>query len=72
MFWRHLDSPLNNVLELVVCLEVVRHLDMVIFVGPFQLNSSISNETFISGRAEASQIYLVCYELNGKKWIGKK
>lgn len=41
LFKRHLDNTLNNMLELLVSHEVVRHLGSVIFESPFQLSYSI-------------------------------
>jgi len=41
VFQRHLDNDLNNMLQLLVSPEVVRHLDQMIVVGPFQLKYSI-------------------------------
>lgn len=40
VFKRHLDNALNNVFYLLVSSEVVRQLDLMIFVGPFQVNYS--------------------------------
>ena len=37
VFQRHLDNALNNMLELLVSPEVVRQLDWMIVVGPFQM-----------------------------------
>jgi len=37
VFERHLANALNNVLELLVSPEVVRQLDWMMAVGPFQL-----------------------------------
>lgn len=35
---RYLDNTLNNMLQLLGSLKAVRWLDMMIFVGSFQLN----------------------------------
>ena len=41
VFKRLLDNALHNMLELLVSPEVVRQLDWMIVVGPFQLNYAI-------------------------------
>lgn len=38
---RHLDNALTNMLYLLISPEVVRQLDSLIVVGPFQLNCSV-------------------------------
>lgn len=46
VFKRHLDNALNNVFYLLVSSEVVRQLDLMIFVGPFQPNYSILHQVY--------------------------
>lgn len=41
LFKRHLHNALINMLELLVSPKVVRQLDLMVFVGIFQLNGSI-------------------------------
>ena len=41
VFKRHLDNALNNALKLLVSPELVRQLDWMITVGPFQLRYSV-------------------------------
>jgi len=40
LFQWHLHNALHNMLELLLRPEVVRQLDQMIIVGPFQLNYS--------------------------------
>lgn len=65
VFKTHLDNTLNNVFRFLASLEVVRRLDSMIFVGPFQpiySNSVIQPIRFPSH-------YKAAYSADQNKWI---